>query len=228
MLSSKKSTWSRKELYLKTTLKQFAIIEAISSEKNNRHEIVIITDFLRTMISAENRTPTKNPKTQSIRKMLDHEGPRVILLWVPSHVGIPGNEMTDQAAKEALDEYISTTVRYPSLNWRNGLPKRISRRETKDENMETTKWKKGSWTSAERRIRKEWQKNEGPPRPVKMEEVSNPLCYFCNTYLSIGHILWECRETEDQRMHMDMRKEQWINGKKGMEKIIDYAKEMGL
>jgi hypothetical protein len=29
-------------------------------------------------------------------------------------------------------------------------------------------------------------------------------------------------------MHMDMRKEQWINGKKGMEKIIDYAKEIGL
>jgi hypothetical protein len=31
-------------------------------------------------------------------------------------------------------------------------------------------------------------------------------------------------------MNMDMRKEQWINGKKGMEKIIDYdyAKEIGL
>jgi hypothetical protein len=29
-------------------------------------------------------------------------------------------------------------------------------------------------------------------------------------------------------MNMDMRKEQWINGKKGMEKIIDYAKGIGL
>jgi hypothetical protein len=27
---------------------------------------------------------------------------------------------------------------------------------------------------------------------------------------------------------MDMKKEQWINGKKGMEKIIVYAKEIGL
>jgi hypothetical protein len=25
-----------------------------------------------------------------------------------------------------------------------------------------------------------------------------------------------------------MTKEQWINGKKGMEKMIDYAKEIGL
>jgi ribonuclease HI len=56
----------------------------------------------------ENRTPTKNPKTQTIRKMLDHEGPRISLLWVPSHVGILGNEKADQAAKEALDEDIST------------------------------------------------------------------------------------------------------------------------
>jgi hypothetical protein len=29
-------------------------------------------------------------------------------------------------------------------------------------------------------------------------------------------------------MNMDMRKEQWINGKKAMEKIIDYRKEIGL
>jgi hypothetical protein len=29
-------------------------------------------------------------------------------------------------------------------------------------------------------------------------------------------------------MNMDMKKEQWINRKKGIEKIIDYAKEIGL
>jgi hypothetical protein len=45
--------------------------------------------------------------------MLDHEGPRITLLGVPSHVEIPGNEKTDQAAEEALDEDMSTTERYP-------------------------------------------------------------------------------------------------------------------
>jgi hypothetical protein len=34
------------------------------------------------------------------------------------------------------------------------------------------------------------------------------------------HILWECKETEDQRTNKDMKKEP---RKKGMEKIIDYA-----
>jgi archaellum biogenesis ATPase FlaH len=37
-----------------------AIIEAITTEKNNRHKIVIITDSLSTIMAAENRTPTKN------------------------------------------------------------------------------------------------------------------------------------------------------------------------
>jgi CO dehydrogenase/acetyl-CoA synthase beta subunit len=91
---------------------QSVIIEAIQSEKNNRHEIVIITDSLSTIMAAENRTPIKNCKAQTIRKMLDHEGPRITFLWLPSHVGIPGNEKVDQAVKEALDEDISTTERY--------------------------------------------------------------------------------------------------------------------
>jgi archaellum biogenesis ATPase FlaH len=58
---------------------QSAIIEAIQSETNNRHEMVIITDSLSMIMAAENRTLTKNPKTQTIRKMLDHEGPRITL-----------------------------------------------------------------------------------------------------------------------------------------------------
>jgi ribonuclease HI len=80
---------------------QYAIIEAIQLEKNNRHEIVIITDSVSTIMTAENRTPTKKPKTQTIRNMLNHEGPRITLLWVMM------NEKADQAAKEALDDWLT-------------------------------------------------------------------------------------------------------------------------
>jgi hypothetical protein len=37
----------------------------------------------------------------------------------------------------------------------------------------------------------------------KMEEVGNLLCSFCNTNISVDHILWECKENEDQRTNMD-------------------------
>jgi hypothetical protein len=49
----------------------------------------------------------------------------------------------------------------------------------------------------------------------KMEGVGNLLCPFCNTHLSVDHILWEFKETEDQSTNMDMKKEQRINGKTG-------------
>jgi hypothetical protein len=71
--------------------------------------------------------------------MLDHEGPGITLLWVPSHKKIPGNETANKAAKEALDKDRSTTERYPPDDLKNGRPKRTSKKETKDGKTETTR-----------------------------------------------------------------------------------------
>jgi ribonuclease HI len=40
----------------------------------------------------------------AIRIMLDEEGERVSLVWVPGHKGITWNEMADIEAKTALDD----------------------------------------------------------------------------------------------------------------------------
>jgi hypothetical protein len=74
---------------------------------------VIITDYLSTIMAAEGHTQTKNPKTQTIRKILDQREPRITLLWVPSQKEIRGNKKADQAGKTTLVEDISTTERYP-------------------------------------------------------------------------------------------------------------------
>jgi hypothetical protein len=95
-------------------------------------------------MAAESRSSTKNFKTQTIRKMLDHEGPRITLLWVHSHVGIPGNKKANQTAKEALDEDISTTERYPPDDLKKWLTEEDFKRRDqrwKDGNNEMKKRK---------------------------------------------------------------------------------------
>jgi hypothetical protein len=130
ILSSNKSTPSRKESYLKTrsvfSAEQSAIIEAIQSEKNSRHKIVTITDSLSTIMAAESSTPTKNPKTQTIRKMLDRE--------LPSY----GSPFT-RKNQVTLDEEIPTTERYPPDNLKKWLTEEDFKKETKDGKTETTR-----------------------------------------------------------------------------------------
>jgi hypothetical protein len=63
----------------KRILPQSAIIEAIQSLKNNRHEIVIITGSISTIMAAEKPHNNEKSKTQTIRNMLVHEGPRITL-----------------------------------------------------------------------------------------------------------------------------------------------------
>jgi ribonuclease HI len=44
---------------------------------------------------------------------MDQKPSEITLLWVSSHVKIPGNEVADEAAKEALDEEIQQNEKYP-------------------------------------------------------------------------------------------------------------------
>jgi hypothetical protein len=155
--------------------------------------------------------------------MLDQEGPGITLLWVLSHKRIPGNEKADQAAKEALDEEIPTTERYPPDDQKKWLTEKdfkkrdqrcknenskMKEREPDVERKEDTKGMPGKKQVAISRLRTRYTRATHGP---KMERDGNKLCLICNTDLSVNHIL--CKETEDQRTSMNMNKEQWINGK---------------
>jgi hypothetical protein len=89
-------------------------------------------------------------------------------------------------------------------------PKMEKRKQRDDRKVTKTKGMPRKEQVAISRLRTgDMRATHGP----KMEGVSNPLCLSCNTHLSVDHILWECKETEDQRTNMNMKKEQWNNGK---------------
>jgi hypothetical protein len=52
-----------------------------------------------------------------------------------------------------------------------------------------------------------------------------PECPFCYTKLITDYILWTCKETEPERIRMNITSEVWKGGKKEIEKLITYVKK---
>jgi ribonuclease HI len=103
---------------------------------SNGSDVIIHMDSLNAMRKIADRDP-QNSLAVSIQMQLvgrEHSGQRTTLHWVPSHVGIPGNERADraalQAAKSAAVEQVSltsvtqcklTVKRYGTQIWKETL-----------------------------------------------------------------------------------------------------------
>jgi hypothetical protein len=77
-----------------------------ASEKSN---FVVCTDSLSSLQAIEG-AKFENPFVVEILNLylqLINRGKHIIMCWIPSHIGIRGNDMADKAAKEALELPIS-------------------------------------------------------------------------------------------------------------------------
>ena len=75
-----------------------AALEYISEETHTGRRYVIFCDSL-SAIQSLDREP-KDSLTRSILTILSNINAAVTVQWIPSHIGIPGNETADQLAKE--------------------------------------------------------------------------------------------------------------------------------
>jgi hypothetical protein len=92
-------------------------------------------------MAVEGDINSKNPETLSLRKMLDETREKVILLWVPGYMGIPGNEIADEEGKAALEDDILSTEKYPpqdQIDWIKTEDKKI-RWQNSENNMKNRK-----------------------------------------------------------------------------------------
>ena len=67
---------------------------------DTNNKFIIFSDLL-SVLKAMNHTSSKNPQIQKLlekcHKLLAKK--EIVLCWIPSHIGILGNEMVDQQAK---------------------------------------------------------------------------------------------------------------------------------
>ena len=80
-----------------------AIKAALSRASCSPHRCVVFTDSKSALLSLSQHIPSDNVALiQSINNIADTMNTRPVLFWIPSHIGIQGNEAADLAAKQAL------------------------------------------------------------------------------------------------------------------------------
>ena len=160
-----------------------------------------------------NLTSSKNPKIQKLlekcHELLAYK--EIVLCWIPSHIGIQGNEMVDKQAKtsfslETASFKISFSNFKPSINkyildqwqtsWNNSIGNKLL------EIKPTT----GEHQSVVRNIRKEEVVLAGlrlghtrVTHSYLLLGEEQPQCVGCDTPFTVRHFLLECEDFEQVR-----------------------------
>lgn len=201
-----------------------AIAEALSYvESINFERFVIFTDsksalqHLARCTSTFRGVPIAYAIIKSILDLLSRSKV-VILQWIPSHVGIVGNETADALAKQAC----SDGVDFPLLPTNNECLYIVKNkcRDLWNEYFDLRSREKGIWykTIQPQPLNSPWIDNSGLARkdlvllfrlrsghmPLNkfahlMRKISSPLCNVCNKEEDAYHILMECVRNEGPR-----------------------------
>ena len=94
------------------------IIDNDSNVMSNSRNVVIYSDSLSSIESLQTGKSNSRPNLIKyiIARLNAIESRNVVIMWIPSHVGISGNEQADRLAKQALGlDYFSINVMFEAL-----------------------------------------------------------------------------------------------------------------
>jgi len=174
---------------------------------------IIYSDSLSCLQSLEGHH-MKNPLLQNVIQlymMATSQGKDIVFCWVPSHVGILGNETADFAAKSALNLEVSH-MQVPYTDFKACIKPYIYQEwqtfwdacpNVKLYEIQPTL---GEWKHAHRRSRHEEvvlaRLRIGHTRLTHsylLKREPQPRCNHCNNVLTVKHILIDCRHLRTVR-----------------------------
>lgn len=139
----------------------------------------------------------------------------ITLMWIPSHMGMIGNEKADEEAKKAIEKWqqnndvnINLLRRLKNDYSFVKFPNDMTR---KDQNIIT-------------RLRTGYTRHT---HSYKMDKKDPPKCEKCDKIITVKHLMISCKELETKRKKHNVKFED-LNNPDKLKNIIAYIKDIGL
>ena len=205
-------------------------------------KFLIFSDSL-SVLKALNHTSSKNSQIQKLlekhHKIANTK--EILFCWLPSHVGIIGNEIADRKAKDSLHLNMST-FEIPFNSFKPLINKYI-----------LSEWQK-SWDTATfnklHAIKPVVGNNSSAIRNVRREDVvitrlrightrfthsyilnreKQPFCIACNQHITVKHILTDCIDfLQDRNKYFQVRDLRQLFQDVPVDNILSFLKDTNL
>ena len=169
-----------------------------------------------------------NPLIQELRELyaaIVESGKEVVICWLPSHIGIEGNEEADQAAKAGLKRQPGT-CRIPTTDLL-GICKEKAKLDWQSQwNSEKNNKLHAIEPSVGKRVDHKKMTRRESTRMVRlrighslmthgylMVAQDPPICQRCQVTLTMKHLVLYCRKTKQSR-------EKYLKGCKSMQSVL--------
>lgn len=228
------------------TAEAYSIQQSLTRISHSTYnKFLVLSDSL-SVLSSIKSIPSTHPTISNIRETLEtifKQNKEVYLIWIPSHIGIPGNEKADQAAKSATEEdnIIMTHQYYKDVklstkkvvfeqwqtDWNNTINNKL--RLIK----QTTK----PWTSPVNRQQQVLitRLRIGHTRITHaylFRREDPPICNTCHTRITVDHLLRNCTVFEQTRGTVEITSNNLTeilnNDSDNITKVLKYLKITGL
>ena len=213
--------------------------------QSKRDKFVVLSDSLSALIAIKERKLDHPYLVDFFEQYCElvKEGKKITLAWVPSHVGIKGNEAADQAAKEALDEMLPADMRTKfsdlkagalayikgesQAEWEKEVDNKLFRiqpdrsatlprncQNRKEESVLTRLHIGHSYTTHSFLLKKDEER---------------PMCIPCDEPWTVEHFLVKCWDFYDiRRKHYSVENFKVLFRDVPPDKIFNFLKEIGL